>query len=268
MSRLDRNVARRLLILILRPAVGFCLRHSLRLSDLIECAKAVFVERAEDQLTKAGKRKNISRMSVMTGVHRKDVLRLIDQGVENNDRDLITKVIGHWQTDKRFTTSTKKPRVLTIGGDDSDFARLCRSVSGDLHPGTVFFELERIGALRKTRGGVQLVIESYVPTGDPEAGFQILSRDEDDLTRTVEHNTLEAKDPPHFHARTAYDNVRPGAVPDLKRWFLREGHEFHARVREVVSQYDQDVNPDPNFKGKGVKVVFSAFSNIEEDSDA
>ena len=63
--------------------------------------------------------------------------------------------------------------------------------------------------------------------------------------------------------RTSYDNVRPDALPEIKRWMLKHGHETHNQARRFISQYDQDVNPDPKFKGKGVRVVFTAFSNVQ-----
>lgn len=83
----------------------------------------------------------------------------------------------------------------------------------------------------------------------------------------VEKNVLTDPGLPHFHARTEFDNVRPEAVDELKRWFLKEGHLFHNRMREIVSKYDQDVNPDGKFKGRGIRVVFSAFSFMDKEDD-
>jgi len=196
------------------------------------------------------------------------VQRILDApGEERYERDLISKVIGKWQGDREYVTSRGQPRVLEHGGLESPFSSLVHSVSRDLNPGTVLFELERIGAIQSTARGVRLCIESYVPKGDPVAGFGIGAADVDDLFDSLHHNVIEERVPPHFHARTSYDNVRPSAIDHLKKWFLKEGHEFHAKVREEVSKYDQDINPDPKFKGKGTRVVFSAFSNIREEEE-
>ena len=177
-------------------------------------------------------------------------------------------MVGQWQTDPNYTTAKHLPRVLSIGSENSEFLKLVHSVSKDLNPGTVLFELERVGAVESTPRGVKLTIESYVPKGDPVAGFNIWANDAEDLTATVEENVLSEGDIRQFHARTSYDNVRPDAVPELKLWFGREGHEFHARVRQYVSQFDQDINPDPKFRGKGVRVTFSSFSNVKDEEES
>jgi hypothetical protein len=258
----------KLLAFIVRPAVRFCLRHSLRLQDFIECAKTVFIDESARALKEKDLKSNISRISLMSGVHRRDVARIRDYGLElHYEQDLITKVLGQWQTDEKYLTSTHQPRILAVSGDQSEFAKLVQSVSKDINPSSVLFELERVKAVEAVQGGIRLVVESYVPRGDPLKGFAILSHDAEDLTQTVEENVLHSPEIPQFHARTEYDNIRPEAIPMLKRWFLKEGHEFHAKVRETVSKFDQDVNPDPEFKGKGIKVSFSAFSNVEADEE-
>jgi len=266
MPKPAKNLSFKILTLLLRPVVRFCLRHSLRLQDLIESSKSAFVEIGKEELRSSAKKSNISRLSVMSGVHRRDVMRLLNQKSEPHyEKDLITKVIGRWQTDEKYITSRGEPRILSYGSDDSEFCALVHSVSKDLNPGTVLFELERVAAVEVTARGLKLLIESYVPKGDPLAGFNILSHDSEDLVSVVEENIFSDPDLPQFHARTVYDNVHPDALDELKRWFLKEGHEFHARVRQKVSQLDQDINPDSKFKGKGLKVVFSSFSAVKKE---
>jgi hypothetical protein len=112
-------------------------------------------------------------------------------------------------------------------------------------------------------------VHNYIPKGDPNAIFSILSNDLEDLTVAVESNSFANEELPHLHLRTEYDRVRPEGIPALKAWFLREGHQFHLRARAEMAKYDQDVTPDPNFKGKGARVTVTAFSLItpEEGDD-
>lgn len=263
MPTIERSLLLRLLTLVLRPAVLFCVRHSIKLQDLIECAKVAFVEAADKEFSQSGLKSNVSRISVMTGVHRRDVMRFQTSGLDpGTERDLVTKIIGHWRSDKRFMTKSGDPRVLSVNGADSDFNKLCESISLDINPGTVLFELQRIQAVIPAKGGIKLIHESYVPKGDAAAGFAILADDYETLLNTVDENVLGDQDLPHFHARTSYDNVSPAAVSEIRRWFLREGHEFHKRVRAFLSRFDRDVNPDLSFEGKGVKVVFGSFTHV------
>ena len=83
----------------------------------------------------------------------------------------------------------------------------------------------------------------------------------------VEENLLARPAITNLHARTTYDNIRPEGVADLKRWILTEGHKFHLRAREIMSRYDQDVNPDPSFEGRGVKVSLGSYGFVTGGSD-
>jgi hypothetical protein len=184
-------------------------------------------------------------------------------------RDVITKVVGQWRQDKRFTTKAGQPRVLSFGEISSQFHELVGTVSQDLNPGTVLFELLRVKAVEETKTGLRLTVQSYVPKGDVVAGFSILANDTDDLTRAVEENVLGNDEVPHLHARTVYDSVRADALPEIKLWLLKEGHQFHGRVREYVSSFDQDINPDATYSGKKSTIVVGSYSRVElnEDSD-
>ncbi len=264
MSRVQKSLLLQLLVLILRPAVRFCVKHSIKLQDLTECVKKAYIDAASHHLKERGDNENVIRISVMTGVHRRDVIRLQSSGIDvESPRDLPARVMGQWLTDRRFLTKSGEPRVLTEGFEGSEFHQLCHSLSKDINPGTILFELRRIDAVSQTKGGIKLLHQSYVPSGDPIAGFTILANDCDSLIDAVEENTLYPGDLPQFHARTAYDNVDPRAAGEIERWLLKEGHEFHRRVREFVSRFDRDINPDSKFKGTGIKIVVGAFSHVE-----
>lgn len=261
----DREFSRKLLVHLLRPLAYFCLKYSLRLQDLIDCAKLAFIQAGSDQIARMNSKINVSRLSMMTGVHRRDALKLMETGViPTTAIDLVTKVIGQWQVDERFITKEGAPRILKVTGDKSEFEDLVQSISSDVSPATVLFELERVGAVESSRGGLRLLVGSYVPRGKADEGFGIVAKDIADLVSAVEANVLQKIDPPFFHARTEYDRIRPEGIAALKRWMLREGHQFHARAREAMSKFDQDINPDPKFTGSPVRVVLSGFSFFDD----
>lgn len=265
-KRVQKSILIGCLRLMLKPLVGFCFRHALRLQDIIDCMKAVFVEHVKRELEEQGEKVNVSRISIVSGVHRRDVSALLDQSGTaslSESRDLVAKVMGLWQTDEKSITKSKEPRVLTFGEEQSEFTALVYQVSRDLNPATVLFELERSGAIKKVKGGVKLVLESFVPKGDVLRSAQILSDDIHDLTCGVEENIFSEPEITNLHARTSYDSIRTDAIPEIKRWFLKEGHSLHSKARRFLSQFDQDVNPDPAYKGAKAKVVLGAFGRAE-----
>lgn len=265
---LDRSLVYRCVVLMLQAVSRFCLRHGIRLPDVYECSKQAMVKAAAAELISRGERVNTSRISAMTGVHRRDVMRMTaddNPTTTASERDLITKVMGKWTSASSYTTKSGEPRVLDCEGDKSEFVELVRSISGDLNPSTVLFELLRIGAVERTRTGLRLLARSFLQNDNLEDGFNYFAKDSSDLARVIEGNILEKRSLPNFHARTEYDNVRPEGIEKLKRWFLQEGHHLHNRAREVIGEFDQDINPDPKFKGKGQRVVLGAFSYVDED---
>lgn len=249
--------------ILLRPIARFCLRHSLNIQNITEILKVVLLDVAAEEMVAEGEKVNISRLSVMTGLHRRDVMRIYrDKNVTTELQGLLSKVIGQWQHDKRFLTESKRPRVLTVDGEDNEFRRLVGSVSNDLHAGTVLFELERTGSVQRTKYGVKLLVRAFVPRRDPVSALQLLAKDTEDLATAVEENVFGDSEVPNLHARTEYDNIRADAIPAITQWLYDEGSAFHKKARYFLAEHDQDLNPDPNVKQSGVKVALGSFSRI------
>ncbi len=240
-----------ILRLLLRPVARFCLRNQLGLRDLLEAAKAALIDEAAADMEAQGSKINLSRLSVVTGVHRKDAARIHrEQEVRESSTTFSSRVIGQWRKDPRFTTKSSRPRVLSYQGDESEFAELVSVVSTDLHPGTVLFDLERIGAVEKTRSGIKLLAKAYVPRGDPAEGWYMLSRDAVDLVDAVSENIASPDEElPNYHASAVFDNIAVEDVPKVRRWLFRQCSRFHQRVAQYLAKHDLDLSPDA--KGEG-----------------
>ncbi len=250
---------------LLKPVARYCLQNSIRIQELYDYAKAALIEAATQEIKNSGHKVTDSRLSIMTGLHRRDITRLAGASPElSRSASLISRVLAKWQTDKNLNTKAGEPRTLSIDGEQSDFAKLVRSISSELPANALLIELERIEAVEHTRGGIKLRLRSYVPKGDLEQGFAILSDDTEHLIQATSENVLTSPEIPNLHLRTEYDRIRPQALPEIRRWLLEQGAALHKRAREFLAQHDQDLNPDPNFKGHGKKVVIGSFSRIIE----
>ncbi len=253
---------------MITPIVRFCLKNSLGIHELVEAAKVVFMRVAEEEMEKSGKKVTISRLSVATGVHRKDAARIYKIGeLEPSSGRLSGKIIQQWRRDRRFLTENNRPRVLEYKGDNSEFQRLVETVSTDLKPGTVLFDLERIGAIERTSNGVKLIAKAYVPRGNPQEGFRMLASDTEDLIEAVTTNIYsEAPELPNYHAKAVYDNVSPEDAKKIRDWFFKHCSNFHQKVMRHLSKFDLDMNPNPNKKG-GVRVALGMFSRIHQGEE-
>src|SRR5882672_10088519 len=72
-NTLARAVAR-----VLRPLARLMLRHAMPFAAFEELAKKVYVEVALSEFAIPGKKPSISRASILTGLTRKDVQRLLN----------------------------------------------------------------------------------------------------------------------------------------------------------------------------------------------
>ena len=252
---------------LIRPAIRFCIRHGITAQEAMEALKREFISVATTEILHRGEKPSVSRLSTISGLNRREVDRLTNvSGDLDTSKNLIHRVVSAWQENPEFITSTKKPRVLSHGTKDSEFTRLVATVSKDLNAAAVLAELLRIRIARETSYGLVLVDHNYIPRGDPNALFTVLARDMEDLCESVEENTMHGKDLPNLHLRTEYDRIRPEGIEALKGWMLREGHDLHLRARAEMAKYDQDVNPDPGFKGQGARVSLTAFSLVVDGS--
>ena len=252
--------------LILRPLVRFCLRYGHSFQEFLAVAKRLFVQLAEEEIRKTSSKVNVSRISVMTGLNRSEVDRLFGPEPEGPAERLgvLTRVLGQWRNHHDFTTSTGQPRSLTYRGEDSEFKQLVATVSKNINPGTVLFELQRKGYLKKTRQHINLQKEVFSLQSDPHKGFDLVARDIETLLQASEQNIYNLQPVSNLHIRTEYDNIIKSKLPEIRRWLVDEGKHFHKRARDYLSALDKDVNPGTENEEAGCRVTVTAFSFTSE----
>lgn len=246
------------LVPILKPIIRYCLQHSFHLQDIVEVIKRLLFEEAERILVSQGQRVNVSRISALTGIHRKDIPRLNADDSVGQSKSLISRILGQWQLDKRFIDKSARPALLKLDTSPKSFAALVASVSTDLNPGTVLFELERLGLI-ENRGNLVKLIKSHHPvSGDAKAALGLLSSDISDLICAVQTN-LDHKNTVHLHGRTEFDNIDPEAISKIRKWLVDEGRELHKRAREYLAKFDRDISGKKSTRS-GVRVSLGTFS--------
>jgi hypothetical protein len=248
---------------LLRPAVRFALRRGVKVRALVHELKNLLVEEAHRELARTSNGATVSKLAVMTGLQRRDVQRVTASLSEPAQHlDLMTRIIGAWSTDHRFSRSSK-PSELSLEGADSDFAQLVKSVSMDLNPATVLFELERLRLVERKGDLLRLLWNSYQISGDIDDAYLLLQRDIHALVEGVDTNILQTSAIPNLHISTRFDNVSTEAVPHIREWLLKKGAAFHAEVREFVGSFDKDINPTRYAERGGVAVTIGSFSLCE-----
>ncbi|NOT67865.1 MAG: hypothetical protein HOP04_06000 [Methylophilaceae bacterium] len=91
---------------VLKPLIRLMLSQGVNYPMLLETLKSVFVEVAEEEFGLQKRQQTDSRISLLTGLHRKDVHRLRAQPVNaQNESSLVTlgsQLVGLWISDTDF----------------------------------------------------------------------------------------------------------------------------------------------------------------------
>ena len=112
---------------LLRPLVRLLLRNGVSYGAFADLAKWVEVDVANKECGVASRKQTDSRISVITGLTRKDVSRLkgtaapVDTAaVEQYHR--AARVICGWLRDARFLNMTGRPAALAVDGNVASFS--------------------------------------------------------------------------------------------------------------------------------------------------
>ena len=267
----DKNWKLRAICALLKPIAKLCLRRSFLFHEFIEAAKGAYVEAAVELMRGGEAEINVSRLSVMTGIYRKDITRIYREGRLSIDQPqtLLRRVIWQWQSDRRYRVRSGEPRLLSCRGENSEFFKLVKGLTTTVSPATVLFELERSGAAKVSPEGVRLIAD-FAPEGtDERKGLSLLAQDVTSLIVAVEENLRSQTSVGNHHIRTEYDNVYVDALPQIRKWISDEGRVFHRRIREYLSTFDQDVSPrgadyiGTNARGRVVLTSFALAKDPE-----
>lgn len=148
------------LVDLLTPISRLLVLGAVGIDELISAAKRAYLRAAIDVTVPAGRRLNASRLSVATGMTRKEVAALLNKSkseahlaIRRSGQQRALRVLRGWLTDPRFQASGARPAELPLSGQKKTFRQLVKLHGGDVTPNSVLRELERMGAVEVTRSG-------------------------------------------------------------------------------------------------------------------
>lgn len=221
---------------ILRPLARLLIARGITLPAAVEMLKDAYVKVAITDFRLGDAPPPDTRVSLLTGVHRKDIRRLRDESRSPQDMtalNVLSEVVTRWATDRRYRTRDGRPRVLSRspGARSSvSFASLAYSISSDLKPRPILDELVRLGMASVDEAeNVTLHVEAFVPPRDAdERNFFLCENVGDHLAAGV-HN-LSGGDPPYLDQAVYSDDLSPESVNAL----LHLSREQWSEVLRVV----------------------------------
>lgn len=245
------------------------LRNGIPYGTFADIAKRVYVSVAMEECGLPNRKQSISRVSVITGLTRKEISRIKDlpelgSGITTERYNRAARVISGWVRDRRFQDSTGKPAELHVEGDGATFSELVKLFSGDVPVRAILDELIRVGSVERTEDGkIHLITHAYVPhTGEMDK-LAILGTDVNDLISTIDHNLSCEPGNSFFQRKVSYDNLPDEVLPELLNLSAKRGQALLEDFDKWLSQYDRDINPAVN--GTGKKRAGIGIYYFEED---
>jgi len=253
---------------LLRPMVMFLLRNGVPYQTFADIAKRVYVDLATEKFDIPGRKQSKSRVAILTGLSRREVLRVkrlpAQDDLEALERiNRAARVIAGWLRDRRFSDESGQPEELPFEGGTVGFRELVKSYSGDAPARAVLDELVRVGVVGRTPDGmIRLLERSYIPKAGEIDKIAMLGSDPSDLFSTIDHN-IRHPEAPFFQRKVTYDNLPSEALPELKELAGEQSQELLERVDRWMSARDRDVNP--RVTGTGRKRAVVGIYYFQED---
>ena len=240
---------------ILRPLFRVLLRNGLSFNAFVDIAKHLYVEVAMREFGIEGKRPTISRASILSGLSRKEIQRVLNQRLVSDDEPLerynrAARVIAGWVRDPDFLDRDKNPKALAPAEGTASFAELVRRYSGDVPVRAMFDELQRVEAIEQLAdGAIHLLARAYVPRSSELDKLEILGTDVADLITTIDHNLRDGNTDPLFQRKVMYDNLPAEALPEFRSLSGVQAQALLERLDQWLVEQDRDTNPQ--IKGTG-----------------
>ncbi|MBK4997249.1 hypothetical protein IAE39_005423 [Pseudomonas sp. S37] len=236
---------------VMRPLVRLMLRKGVTYTVFADLLKEVFVDVAHREFRLNDTPPTDSRISLLTGVHRKDVRRLrSDAGVAcealPENITLGAQLVTVWTTSPPFCLRPGQPlalpRLASVGGDCS-FDALVAKVSTDIRGRVVLDEWLRLGVVRlDERDCVHLEAQAFVPQKGFDEKAAYFGHNLHDHACAAVHN-LSSEGPPFFERSVHYDALSPASVEQLREVVAKDGMQTLLAISRLSAELESTDAP-------------------------
>ncbi len=261
---------------LLKPLIKVLLRNGMPFGEFTDIAKQMYIEVAYDDFSLSGRKQSASRVSVITGINRKDVAQAIKRSSElpsattGLNRNRAFRIVNGWILDERFTDEDGNPMALNLVDEPPSFNQLVKEYSVDVSVRVLMDELIRAGTVRKNTSDntVSLLNNSYVPNLDSIEQLRIFGDATYDLLSTIDHNLQPEHTKKQIQRTVSYDSIDVSKLEFLQAASEDKIKGFLAEFGQWLSQYDEDMNPDITVEKRaraGIGVYYIQESINEEE---
>lgn len=228
---------------VMRPLVRLMLRKGVTYTYFSDMLKGIFIEVAAEEFWIDDKPPTDSRISLITGVHRKDVRRLRDLVPDlvaslPEALPLGAHLVSMWMTRPPFCAQVGQPaplpRLASVGGERS-FDALVAQASKDIRARVVLDEWLRLGIVRiDEQDLVHLQTMAFVPQKGFDEKAAYFGHNLHDHACAAVHNLTEPG-LPFFERSVHYDQLSPAGVEALRAAVSSDGMQMLTSFNALAS---------------------------------
>lgn len=262
---------------LLKPLIRLLLEYGMTYPWFANQLKSLFVEVVNDEMQVDGKRQTLSRISVVSGVHRKDVKRILEEPEDaqapSRTVSLGARLLGVWLGNHHYHDETGAPLPLPRQATDSSqisFESLVESINKDVRPRAVLDEWQRAGLVHiNTRDEVVLDPDAFVTEKNFDDRAHFFGRNMRDHMATGAHNLMPGVKDKLLERAVFYDRLSPESVETLKQLSHQLAMNSLKQVNETALKLaEQDENkPDAHYRMTFGSFFYQQNQQTESDPD-
>lgn len=264
----SEDALQRTLTRVLRPLVRLALACGLTFPTFSTLLRRLFIDVAEKDFPIEGKAQTDSRISLLTGIHRKDVSRLRTGEMPMPELpppvSRTSRIVARWLADPRYCDANGVPKPLPRIADEgqASFETLVADVTRDLRARAVLDEWRDRGiAVVDAEDRVHLSAAAIVPEAGDDALRHYFTRNLHDHAMVSVENML-ASTPPFLERAVHYNNLSPELAGRLEAIGRDEAMQLLLRLNRIANEaVEQDAGGDARW-GVGL-YVFHALEKAE-----
>jgi Family of unknown function (DUF6502) len=228
----------------LKPLVRLMLARGITYIQLTEWLKYIFIETAVREFNLPGKAMNDSRISVITGVHRKDVKRLRAVILKNptmaepKNINLGSKIISTWLSNPLYMRDDKPKSIARLKkeGGNVSFEALAELVTKDVRARAALDELLRVGAVSIDADDmVTLITDAFIPAKGEDEKAYYMGLGVGDHTSAAVHNVLNCQ-PPSFDRVVHYKGLSSVSIQEIEQLSRAQGSQLLQAINKKAEK--------------------------------
>ncbi|MBE9605119.1 hypothetical protein IAI18_09600 [Acetobacteraceae bacterium H6797] len=263
-SALLRPLAR-----LLRPLLRLLIKGGLTYPVFADLVRGLYVEQAAQLLPEPGARTD-SRLSLLTGVHRKEIRRLRESAGEAPEIPpvvtLSSQIIARWLGKPAYTDAAGGPLPLPRAAADGapSFEQLVATVTTDLRPRTVLDDWLSQGIVSlDAEERVVLNAQAFLPRQGSDEQLYYFTRNLHDHMAAATAN-LASEVPPFLDRAVHYDRLSPTVAARMEEIGRAAAQRMLVEInREVLALLEAEGEAPPGTPTRRVNLGVYLYAEDE-----